>query len=141
MKAFITYAELEEIIRKKAGLSVKLNKVSEDTVKVVSDFVSVLGLHFKIYMLSANNVAVEISIGKLNGIIGWVTSGNAVSNKIEKFLEHNNLTECVTFDENSKLKFNVRLDKIEQLSKVMKTVEVERINFEDNAATVEVNFI
>lgn len=145
MKAQISFAEIEDIIRKKANKNVGFSYVSSDTVRVSTTYekdtfltkINIpLNVDVKLIKIVGSNIVLEYSIGEIaNKLARW----NVLGNVVDKFIQGSKYKDFITFDPTNRMRLTVHLGSNEKIAKAMEIIEVKDVNFISNF--VEIEFI
>ena len=144
MKAQISFAEIEEIIRKKANKNVGFSYVSSDTVRVSTTYekdtfltkVNIsLNVDVKLIKIDGSDIILEYSIGEIaNKLAGLNVFGNVV----DKFIQGSKYKDLISFDPTNRMRLTVHLGSNEKTAKTMEVIEIIDLKFEDNGAICEI---
>ena len=144
MKAQISFAEIEEIIRKKANKNVGFSYVSSDTVRASTTYekdtfltkVNIsLNVDVKLIKIDGSDIILEYSIGEIaNKLAGLNVFGNVV----DKFIQGSKYKDLISFDPTNRMRLTVHLGSNEKTAKTMEVIEIIDLKFEDNGAICEI---
>jgi len=144
MKAQISFAEIEKIIRKQANKNVGFSYVSSNTVRVSTTYekdtfltkINIpLNVNVKLIKIVGSDIVLEYSIGEMvDKLAGW----NVLGNVVDKYIQGSKYKDFITFDSTNRMRLTIHLGSNEKIAKAMDIVEVKEPMFEKEGMKVEI---